>query len=491
MAERLCPISRAAKTQPDAPALVAPEETWTYREYHAAVTRAAARLWEIGLRRESALAMAAHPSVEYVLALMGLFRLRAIACPINPRWPVNRILEALQGIACTRLALSHPLQLEGIKTFRLATIVGRGHGTTQEPGNDSGTCFDPVSPLLSTEQPATIIFTSGSSGEPKAALLSYGNHQASALASNRNIPLGPGDRWLLSLPLHHVAGIGVLFRCIVSGAAVVIPRIGEPIHETIRRSRVTHVSLVSTQLYRLLRDPRAVEALAGLKAILLGGSAMPEPLIRRAVELRLPIYTSYGLTEMAGQVTTTRPGDRLDKLLTSGVPIEPDTVAISCGGEILVRGSRLFLGYVGDGAVHLPRTRKGWFATGDLGEFDPDGCLRVRGRKDNLFVSGGENVQPEAVERALCRIEGITDAVVVPVEDEEFGFLPAAFVRSDTNEPLDRARLADQLAHDLPRYVIPRHFFPWPARLARPDAKVNRPALGTLAKKLLAQDKIS
>jgi len=340
----------------------------------------------------------------------------------------------------------------------------------------------------SLEQPATLIFTSGSSGEPKEALHSYGNHYWNAVASNRNIPVYPGDRWLLSLPLYHVAGIGIVFRCLVGGAAVAIPEPGQPLGHAIRQLGATHVSLVATQLHRLLDDKDGIAALAGLKAILLGGSAIPENLIRRACALGLPIHTSYGLTEMASQVTTTRTGDPLDALLTSGRPLADDTVAISEDGEILVRGKTLFQGYREGGTVAPPLTPDGWFATGDVGRVDAEGCITVIGRKDNLFIVGGENVQPEAIERALCRVEHVAEAVVVPISDDEFGCLPVAFVRNEAGAMLDADGLREYLAGELPHHAVPRHFFSWPEDGPSPEAKVNRRDFVTRAEAALGKE---
>ena len=468
-----CPIGVWAESQPDTLALLAPDREYTFRAHAGAIAAAALRLEELGVRRGHVLAIAAPPCPEYLFTLMASFRVGAIACPINPRWPVTAIGHSLAQIGCTRLIGASSADLEGTETWPLEDAARSRETPRSRP------------PMMRLDQPATIVFTSGSSGEPKAALHAYGNHYHNAVASSRNIELQPGDRWLLSLPLYHVAGIGVLFRCMLAGAAVVIPALDERIEDAIARCGVTHVSLVSTQLYRLLKNDRAIAVLKGLKAILLGGSAIPPNLIRQAFDNHLPIYTSYGLTEMASQATTTAKGDPLDALLTSGRPLIPNTVAISEDGEILVRGKTRFLGYVTGNSVETPFDFDGWFATGDLGRFDANGCLVVSGRKDNMFISGGENIQPEEIERALCRIEPVTDAVVVPFEHEEFGNVPVAFIRIETGE-IDTAALVRRLEQELPRYKIPRHFLAWPAGLESPGGKMDRTSLAAEARKALS-----
>ncbi len=154
-------------------------------------------------------------------------------------------------------------------------------------------------------------------------------------------------------------------------------------------------------------------------------------------------------------------------------------VSISEEGEILVRGETLFAGYVEGEKIDRSLDIDGWFHTRDLGELDENGYLRVRGRMDNLFISGGENVQPEEIEEALCRLEGIDEAVVVPVPDEEFGARPVAFVRTEGGV----RDLSRELEPILPRFKIPISFHPWPEE-ARRGMKVDRRALGERAWRL-------
>jgi O-succinylbenzoic acid--CoA ligase len=157
-------------------------------------------------------------------------------------------------------------------------------------------------------------------------------------------------------------------------------------------------------------------------------------------------------------------------------------VSISEGGEILVRGETLFAGYVEGEEVHSPLDAGGWFHTRDLGELDEDGYLRVRGREDNMFISGGENVQPEEVEEALCRLDGVEEAVVVPLEDEEFGTRPVAFVRVAGGGMPEPEALALALGASLERFKIPAAFYAWPD--AAGGMKVDRPAFGERARRL-------
>jgi O-succinylbenzoic acid--CoA ligase len=161
---------------------------------------------------------------------------------------------------------------------------------------------------------------------------------------------------------------------------------------------------------------------------------------------------------MASQVTATRPGASREELRTSGRPLAHREILVSDDGEILVRGKTLFAGYVKSDTMDRPLDAGGWFHTGDLGALDADGYLRIWGRKDNLFVSGGENVQPEEIEEVLCRLDGVEEAVVVPVPDAEFESRPVAFVRVADGGPENLTRALEPA---LPRFKIPVAFYEW------------------------------
>ena len=186
---------------------------------------------------------------------------------------------------------------------------------------------------------------------------------------------------------------------------------------------------------------------------------------------------------MASQVTTTPPGASPEELHTSGQVLRGREVSISGEGEILVRGETLFAGYVEGGKLDLPLDTDGWFHTGDLGELDENGSLHVLGRRDNLFISGGENIQPEEIEEVLCRLDSIDEAVVVPVPDPEFGHRPVAFVRTAGNGPGD---LAPKLREFLPGFKIPTAFHPWPGNTHR-GIKPDRNTLRERAQRLQDQ----
>ena len=482
-----CPIALMAAQRPSDPAILSPDGVLSYGDYYASVRATAEHLGEIGIRRGAVVGIVSQACVEYVVLLMALFRLGAVASPLSPRWPPKVTHDALLRTGCHWVVCGGPGHSGGTDPFQVSGLGSQALDLAESVHITRDPKRETRNPVIDAGSPATIVFTSGSTGEPKAAVHFYGNHYFNAAASNQNLPFDGGDGWLLSVSLHHVAGLGILFRCLLGGGAIVIPSRGESIEDAIGREGVTHVSLVPTQLYRLLRTEVGRNGLKRLKAILVGGSAVPASLIHEAAALRLPILTTYGLTEAASQVTTTQPGDPLDRLLTSGTPLVPGTVTIAPDGEILVRGKTLFMGYLKPAGVERPMTSEKWFGTGDLGRLDGDGYLSVVGRKDNMFVCGGENIQPEEVEKCLCRLPGLRTAVVVPVPDAEFGYVPVAFVAMESGYEIDEQELAKHLTEELPRGKIPRRFLSWPRETEPGDPKVNRNNLAALARMLMSK----
>lgn len=454
MSDVACPLAVAAEEHADNPALVARHRTVSFREYHEEAARAFENLERAGIGEGDIVGIILPHCLQYPMLLMALARLGAVACTLNPRYPVQALRQHLAIVGCREVVVPY-----GESDITEADDL---HGMSPGQLLDGHPPSHPHQWTMDPDQPVTIVFTSGSTGTPKAALHSLGNHLASAQASNANIPVTAADRWLLSLPLYHIAGIGIVFRCLIGGGAVVIPDQTADLGKAIREFGVTHVSLVATQLYRLLQDKKDRETLAGLKAVLLGGGPAQEPLVRNAVELDVPLYTSYGLTESSTQITATAPGDDVGRLLTSGKPLIEEALSISNEGEILLGGSTRFLGYVNDVKLDLPLDREGLFHTGDLGKWDEEGYLIVTGRRDNQFVSGGENIQPEEIEQRLKNLDGVLDAVVVPRDDVEFGQVAVAFVRFADGAEREPEELKDALSGDLPRFKLPKAIYPWP-----------------------------
>jgi len=302
--------------------------------------------------------------------------------------------------------------------------------------------------------PATLIFSSGSTGQPKAIVHAMSAHIASATGAAKNIPLKSGDRWLWSLPLYHISGLSILIRCAAVGATVV----GLPVDQELNayaldKLKITHLSVVATQLRRLLTEKTFPSQ--HLCTVLLGGNSIDPKLVEEARNRGIDVRTTYGLSEMASQVTTSTANGTPK---ASGKLLEDRQLQISSSGEILLRGETLALGYFQNGDIQPMTNEKGWFQTNDIGALNENSELIVSGRIDNMFISGGENIHPENIERAMTTLFNIEQVIVVPSPDKEFGSRPVAFV--DGALPADWKSRTMQL---LPKYELPIKIYPWPS----------------------------
>ena len=268
-----CPLRAAASTAPGAPAVVGAGGEITYGALDRRVSVAAGRVEELGFGVGDRVALYLPKDGRYLVLLLALIRAGCVACPLSTRLPPRGVAPLLQKVACRALISSDGelLGATGADARKLRPETLLAEELAQDRMQSSG-------PLhLALDLPATIVFTSGSAGEAKAVLHTFGNHYFSAVGSKTNIDLAPGDRWLHSLPIYHVGGLSILFRCLLAGAAVALPEPDASPGDGL--AGATHVSLVSTQLLRLLRE----ESLdpGELKAILLGGGPVPVSLVDR------------------------------------------------------------------------------------------------------------------------------------------------------------------------------------------------------------------
>lgn len=294
---------------------------------------------------------------------------------------------------------------------------------------------------------ATILFTSGTSGPPRAVRLTVANWSAAAEASATHLDHGPDDVWLAAMPLHHVGGLAILLRsAFVGGAVHWIPRFDVPeVVKALRGGVVTMASLVPTMLRRILDHDTG--SFPNLKAVLIGGAAIPGGLLEEAHQRGLPALPTYGMTETCAQVATLRPGSppRRAAHVLPGVEVR-----IGDQDRIRVRGPQVSPGY----AHEDDRLPGEWFVTPDRGELAIDGTLRVLGRVDDVIVTGGENVDPLRVEAELARHGGVTAVAVVGLPDDEWGEMVAAAYEGT----VDAETLRHWARRHLAPYEVPRRF---------------------------------
>jgi O-succinylbenzoic acid--CoA ligase len=423
-------LRQRADLAPDRVALIGPDDqTWSFRDLDARVDAAAELLFSQRVRPGDRIGLLAPNGLGFAVAVQALMRLGAVLVPIN-----TRLTKAELDWQCGDAELRLLLDSANVEQL-LRAPAGRK-----------------VQAEFDLDATHSIIYTSGTTGRPKGAILTYGNHWWSAVGSALNLGLQPGDRWLACMPLFHVGGLAILLRGVIYGWSVVVHDRFDPerVNDAIDRHGISIVSVVSTMLERMLAQRGGRPYPTSLRCVLLGGGPAPLPLLEAATAVGLPVMQTYGLTEAASQVATLAPEDAQRKLGSAGKPLMGTRLQLEPDGEILVDGPTVSPGY-----LHAP-SRSGWLRTGDLGYRDEEGYLYVLDRRDDLIVSGGENVYPAEVEAALLAHAAVEGAGVRGEPDPEWGQIVAAFVQLAPGARLTDDELTAFCRQRLAGYKVPR-----------------------------------
>ncbi|MDU6923328.1 o-succinylbenzoate--CoA ligase [Franconibacter helveticus] len=428
----------------DAVALRTSQESVTWQQLCERVDALAAGFYQQGVREGAGVALCAKNSPQALFAWLALLQCGARILPLNPQLPAPLLAQLLPV-----LSLEHALVCgEALPPPGLPLLAW----------HEEGDCVHAAG--WQPERFASMTLTSGSTGLPKAAVHSAAAHLASAAGVLGEIPFAGGDCWLLSLPLYHVSGQGIFWRWLLAGASLAT-RESQPLAQAL--AGCTHASLVPTQLWRLLEEKVAIPS---LKAVLLGGAAIPVELTEAAYQRGIACWCGYGLTEFASTVCAKKADGRKDV----GFALAGREVKI-VNGEIWLRGASMAAGYWRDGGVQPLTNREGWFATRDRGVWLGD-RLCVPGRLDNLFFSGGEGIQPEEVERVIAAHPQVRQAFVVPLEDKEFGHRPVAVVECEVGAQPEA--LALWVRDKLARFQQPVRWLALPESIKNGGIKISR-----------------
>ncbi len=284
--------------------------------------------------------------------------------------------------------------------------------------------FDSVSLTRDGGGIQLVIATSGSEGEPKGVMLSQENIAASVAASRRRLDLGTGDLWLCCLPLFHIGGVSILYRCMDAGAGMLLHQgfDAATVWQDIQQKEVTHISLVPAMLARLLDLSQDASPPERLRIALIGGGHLAPGLARRAHAAGWPLCVSYGMSETASQCATRCGADAGQSPGEVGLPLDGMEIGVTEQGRIRVRGPAVMLGYINPHRTPgLGLQHGGWFETADLGEIDGMGRLRVLGRADDQLLSGGRSVHPLEVEDLITVCPGVDQVAVTGQPDQVWG----------------------------------------------------------------------
>lgn len=458
--------ARAARS-PSAIGLIDPEgRQVSFAALQANAEQLAHGLGQLGVERGDRVGLLLPHGVDFVEMVHAVRGAGAVLVPLNSRLSRDELKWVVEDSDARVVVVDRTAGDTGVPVNTVA--IGELKAASQKP--QAPVTADPP-------EMHSIIYTSGTTGRPKGAMLTARNHLWSALNAALRLGWRADDRLLASLPLYHVGGLAVLLRSVIYGVPVVMPASlsSDHLNRAIEREQPTLLSLVAVMLSRLLAERGSQPLPSSVRAVLLGGGPVPLPLLDTCERLGVPALQTYGLTETASQFTTLGWADMRRKLGSAGRPLPFNRLKVGVGegeatpgqaGEILVRGPSVSPGYWRDPAANSLAARDGWFRTGDVGYVDEEGYLYVLDRRDDLIVSGGENIYPAEVEAALLAHPAVEEAAVFRADDEVWGQVPACVVRlregltvtADDLIAFCRGRLAAYKAPKTVRFVdaIPR-----------------------------------
>jgi len=490
------PVRFWGAVRPDRVALRSARSVWTYGDLDRAVWSATDALLERGLGSGEHIALEFEPedAIAFAVAFHAVQRIGSLP-----------VLIGTSGTEAERQAMRERAQVEFTLNAGDLDIPmlyppeagedeakGASAERSKEPSRrknkGSGGSTPPVEPFLDRRlnAPAAVLFTSGTSGEPRAAVLTHGNFLWSALASARNLGVREADLWLCCMPLHHVGGLSILIRAAMTGTAALLHDHfdAEAVSRAIDEDGVTLVSLVPTMLSRLLDVRKGRHFPDSLRAALIGGGPAAASLLESAAKLDLRALPTYGLTEAASQVTTlplrewprglASAGRRLPFI---GVEIRDEADRLAgpgVEGEIVVSGPTVMAGYLSDPAGTEAALRRRRLRTGDVGMWDDEGRLVVLDRRADRIVTGGENVSPEEVERAIASHPAVRAACVVGVPSREWGQEVAVAVEPKAGRTVTLEALREHARASLSGFKLPRRFLILPSLPRSSSGKLLR-----------------
>ena len=483
----------------EAVAVVFQEQALTYGELERAVLLCAGDLYRLGVRPGDHVALRSCNSSNWLIAFFAIVRLGGVAVLINYGLPVEYAAPLLRFTEVSFLV--NGLSRDGLSGEALASAAGISGRTYEMWSMDyaarvrSGEAPEALPPEdQSSRRTAVIIFTSGTTAEPKAVMLSqYGILQNAAGWTDHVIDRFFHDSICIALPLFHSYGITVTMGSLLRGKTVYYPTRLKPedILAQIKQYKIRYVGSVGTLYLGMLQSPRfRTDAAPFVRVCIVGGEfTSPEQLLRvHEAYPDVTFFVGYGQTEASPVITLTHPLDSVEKrAYTVGKPLsgislrvvgqDGETLTGAEDGEILVKGPNLMNGYYGLPPEKQAIDRDGWLHTGDLGHLDGDGYLHLTGRLKDIIIKNGENISPAEIERALCKCTGIREAKVLGIPHPISGEEIVACVTAMDGFSWDEEALRTELRQYLTHFKLPAHFLLYDAFPVNAGGKLDVPAI--------------
>lgn len=398
--------------------------TMTYGELFEAAHHLAEKIKKLNRGR---VAVYIDNSMDSVVLIHALMQAGVEIVLVNTRLTSCEILSQLEDIRVDTVISTIDVEMDRLNVISLKALY-----------KQSGEPLEINTP--DKDDILSIMFTSGTTGKPKAVSQTYLNHCASAVGCRERFGYGKDSNWLLVNPIYHISGLSIVFRTVISGASLYVANKfdEDTVIDMIQKYHITHTSLVPVMLKRLMQK----DWHHNLEGILLGGAGATPSLMAEAVERGFPIHNSFGMTETCSQIVSVSYKD--EKLLSGSVGRPPNNVSIKVdrNNELLVKAANVTPGYL-NAKIEV---EDGYFRTGDLAEIDDEGYLYILDRRKDLIISGGENIYPKEIEDVVNSIDKVKQSVVIKRKDTYWGEVPVLLVEGYAELELIQSHLKDRLA---------------------------------------------
>ncbi|HEX7064725.1 MAG TPA: o-succinylbenzoate--CoA ligase [Bacillales bacterium] len=460
-------LAKRAALTPDRIAVMSKTEQWSFAELNGRAEANARRFKGLGVEKKQFVAFLMQNGLHVAEVIHALHYAGAVIVPLNIRLTVRELTWQLKDSEAVLLVYD---EANAGKAEEISEELQQLNTISYSQLQEVPQAESVLEKHIDLDDLHTIVYTSGTTGNPKGVMLTYGNHWWSAIGSSLNLGLHEDDRWLACVPLFHVSGLSILMRSVIYGMTAVIHESFDPeeANRAIARDGVTIMSVVSAMLSRMVENLDHARYPDYFRCMLLGGGPAPQVLLERCKDREIPVFQTYGMSETASQIVTLAPENMLDKLGSAGKPLFPAELKIEQNGEtagpgevgeIVVSGPNVTKGYLKREEETDKAIRGRWLYSGDLGYVDEEGFLYVLDRRKDLIISGGENVYPAEVEAVLLAHPDVEDAGVTGITDERWGEVPVAIVKIKNGKEFDEGALISFCGDELARYKVPSRVY--------------------------------
>lgn len=452
-------LNKQAELAPNKTALIFEGRRWTFQQLNAEVLVLNGKLQNIINKTPCKIGLLAANTPASYLTILALQGMGIQIVLLNFRLSLFELSKQIELADIDRVLIDDSLQTRNKELTNLAKVTNISCWNLSQIKH-LGENKPNVVEEYEDNQVTTIMFTSGTTGNPHGVLQTFKNHFFSAMGSAINLGLQADDLWLCAVPIFHISGLSIMMRSLIYGMPVLlVERFEEKkITQLLQKLPVTVMSVVPQMLKRLLESFPTVGYNSKFRCFLLGGAAIDEQTLRKCIALRLPIIQSYGMTETCSQVVALSFNDALNAVGSVGKPLFPVQLRIDEETkEIEIKAPNVTPGYLGKSSdFNKKLTGDGWFKTGDIGHFNKENFLFVEGRKGEMLISGGENIFPDEIENAYAGFSAITEFAVCGISDDQWGEVPIGFYVAPYEIPNNE--LIAYGKKKLARFKIPKQF---------------------------------